>query len=173
MMDSEFAGTLRIKLTPAQQDLLKACLVLEQRAGAVPAAVRITDIADLLGTRLPTVTRGVARLRRMGLLKQQPRGPVHLTGNGRALAGQLRHRHADVLRLLTEVLGVRRQLAASEACLLEHGMSGGTAQRLHDFLLQWDSLPAAQRELMSGAAGPRRAPDFALIGRGCGARRKK
>lgn len=170
-MDSELAGMLRIKLTPAQQDYLKACHVLEQRKGA--AAVRITDLAELLGTRLPTVTRGVARLRRMGLLAQESRRPMRLTSHGRALAEQLLLRHADVLHLLIEVLGVSRQLAEKEGCLLEHGLSGATAQRLHDFLQQWDSLPAIQRDSLRGGAGVRRAMDFSLIGRGCGAMRRR
>jgi len=170
-MDIDLAGKLRIKLTPAQQDYLEACHVLERRTGGAP--VRITDIAELLGTRLPTVTRSVARLRRMGLLEQQTRGPVRLTEAGRAIAGQLLHRHEDVLRLLTEVLGVSCPLAEKEACLLEHGLSGLSAQRLHEFLLRWDSLPAAQRDYLRGTSGPRGATDFSLVGRARGAGRRR
>lgn len=166
-MDIDFAGNLRIKLTPAQQDYLEACCLLEERGGGAPT--RITDIAELLGTRLPTVTRSVARLRRMGLLAQQARGPVRLTEPGRAIARQLRHRHEDVRRLLTEVLGVSQRVADNEACVLEHGLSGLSAQRLHEFLLRWAQLPAAQRDYLRGAAGPREASDFSLVGRARGA----
>jgi DtxR family Mn-dependent transcriptional regulator len=170
-MEIEHTGNLRIKLTPAQQDYLEACYMLEQRVSGGP--VRVTDIAELLGTRLPTVTRSVATLRRIGLVAQEARGPVELTQAGRALAKQLRHRHEDVRRLLTEVLGVGQRIAEHEACVLEHGLSGVSAQRLHEFLLRWDGLPVEQRDYLRGLAGPLRVTEFSLVGRARGAGRRR
>jgi len=170
-MDIDSTGNLRIKLTPAQQDYLEACYMLERRDSSDP--VRVTDIAEMLGTRLPTVTRSMAILRRMGLVTQEARGPVQLTETGRAIAKQLRHRHEDVRRLLTEVLGVSQRVAENEACVLEHGLSGVSAQHLHEFLLRWDKLPAEQRDYLRGLAGPLRVTEFSLVGRARGAGRRR
>ncbi len=175
--------TQRIKLTPAQQDYVEACYLLEQRAAEESAegerraeehgGVRVTDIAHELGTRLPTVTRSMARLKRLGLIRQEARGPVQLTPHGRALAEQLAHRHRDVMRLLTQVLGVDAARAEDEACLLEHGLSGQSAQRLHEFLVRWDSLPNKTRDRLRGAFEPPRVTEFTLVGGAAGAGRRR
>ena len=114
-----------MQLTPAQQDYIEAIYLLaasRDGGSAVQVGVRVSDIAAQLGTKLPTVTRNMARLREVGLIEQQARGPVRLTDTGNALGAQLSHRHQDILQLLTTVLGVNRKVAESEACLLEHGM---------------------------------------------------
>ena len=173
----EYALIARVKLTPAQQDYLEACHVLSTaQAADLPGAtpgVRVTDLAEALGTRLPTVSRSIARLRHMGLIEQRERGPVYLTELGRAIAEQLLHRHEDVTRFLTDVLGVDARVAEDEACVIEHGLSGGTAQRLHEFLDRWDELEPSVRRELAGLAGPMRAESFTLVGRASGAGRRR
>jgi len=155
-----------VNLSPAQQDYLEAVYVLLQRSGGF--GVRVTDIAAELGTRLPTVVRGMARLRAAGLAAQQERGLVQLTPRGLALAAQLLHRHTDVVYLLEQVLGVSAQRAEAEACVIEHGLSGDTAQRLHQFLERWQRLGAAERRALSGRR-PASRGQFTLVGDAAGA----
>lgn len=158
-------------LTAAQQDYIEAILRVElfmpppQRG----QGVRVTDIAAALGCRLPTVVRSLARLREAGLIEQEERGLVHLTSGSRRLAAQLLHRHEDTVALLREVLGVPREQAEAEACLIEHGLSAQTAQRLHEFLVRWEALPAAQRQRLAGKASRLRAAEFTLVGEASGA----
>jgi Mn-dependent DtxR family transcriptional regulator len=153
-----------IQLTAAQQDYLEAVYVLVRRSGE--PGVRITDIAAELGTRPPTVVRCMARLREAGLIAQEERGLVRLTRSGSALAAQLLHRHTDVVYLLQHVLGVPATLAESEACVIEHGLSGDTAQRLHQFLERWERLAPGQRRALT-ARGPSRS-EFTLVGDAAG-----
>lgn len=171
-------------LTAAQQDYLEAILRLEltqralqavdaQKAEPAAAGVRVTDIAAALGCRLPTVVRSLARLREAGLVEQAERGLVHLTLESRRLASQLLHRHEDTVALLAEVLGVPPAQAEAEACLIEHGLSAQTAQRLHEFLIRWEALRPATRARLAGQSRRLRPADFALVGgaSGAGARR--
>ena len=158
-------------LTPAQQDYIEAIYRLASSQGseeAVQTGVRVSDIAAHLGTKLPTVTRNMARLRELGLIEQQARGPVNLTEEGVALGSQLSHRHRDILQLLTSVLGVKQNLAVREACLLEHGMSGETSQRLHQFLLNWQGLDEKSKTSLLGKRKRRGKSEFSLVGPGAG-----
>lgn len=135
---------------------------------AVAYGVRITDIAAELGTKLPTVTRTVGRLKELGLLAQEERGLVRLTPAGAQLGAQLAHRHADVVAFLTDVLGAEAERAEAEACLIEHGLSGETAQRLHIFMERWGELGP---EYQGALAGPRRRVNptqFTLLGDAAG-----
>jgi Mn-dependent DtxR family transcriptional regulator len=154
-----------LQLSAAQQDYLEAVYVLLSRSGT--DCVRVTDIAAELGTRLPTVVRGLARLRSAGLVEQQERGPVSLTPRGAALAAQLLHRHTDVVYLLQHVLGVPAAVAESEACVIEHGLSGDTAQRLHQFLERWQHLSSGERRALSARRASKRG-QFTLVGDAAG-----
>lgn len=153
----------QLQLSAAQQDYLEAVYVLslEDSAGE---GVRVTDIAASLCTRLPTVTRTLARLRAVGLIEQEERGPVFLSELGRKLAAQLAHRHEDVVLLLTDVLGVDPVTAESEACVMEHGLSGETSERLHHFLEAWQQLDPKLRDALREAAGSDAASQFHLLG---------
>jgi Mn-dependent DtxR family transcriptional regulator len=153
-----------LQLSPAQQDYLEAVYVLVQRGGE--PGVRVTDIASELGTKPPTVVRGMARLRELGLIAQQERGLVRLTRSGSALAAQLLHRHTDVVYLLQHVLGVSAARAETEACVIEHGLSGDTAQRLHQFLERWERLAPGQRRALTAKSASR--SEFALVGDAAG-----
>jgi DtxR family Mn-dependent transcriptional regulator len=159
-----------IALSPALEDYVEAIYTLESEGRD---GVRVTDIAAQLGTRLPTVVRSVARLRQLGLADQPERGPVSLTAEGEALARQLAHRHADVVRWLVDILGVEPMRAEADACVLEHGLSAESAQRLHEFLEHWDAQPRRQQHMAHGGRAHRQrkrntAPDFDLIGTAAG-----
>ncbi|MCH7471682.1 metal-dependent transcriptional regulator [bacterium] len=156
-----------IELTPAQQDYLETVYHLTGREAG--PGVRVTDMAAVLGTKPPTVVRSVARLKQLRLLSQEERGRVHLTRHGFRLAAQLSHRHEDVVRFLAEVLGVEPVHAGAEACLIEHGLSGGTAERLHLFLERWDELPKRTRAALGGKGEETQPLEFTLVGRAAGA----
>lgn len=129
-------------LTAVQQDYVEAIYRLEQGHGQ---SVRITDIAAQLGTRLPTVTRTVRRLTELGLVHHPTRQQVHLTVAGRRMAVECVHRHEDLVMFLTDILGVSSRQAEQDACQMEHGMSSGTAQRLHELLEHWQRCDEPSR----------------------------
>ncbi|MCB1187667.1 metal-dependent transcriptional regulator [bacterium] len=151
------------ELSAAQQDYLEAvyALALADEAGE---GVRVTDIAAKLATKLPTVSRTLTRLRSMGLVIQEDRGPVFLSELGQRFAQQLAHRHDDVVFLLVEVLGVPREKAESEACVMEHGLSGETSERLHHWLEAWQKIDDTTRKRLREAAELDGSGAFTLLG---------
>ncbi len=158
----------KTNLTAAQQDYLEAIYRLEESTEGGSSGARITDIAGVLGTRLPTVVRNIGRLKELRLVTQRERGPVILTKQGRRLAGQLAHRHEDVVELLTSVLGVEPGQAETEACFIEHGLSGATSERLHGFLLCWSRLSGDVRRKLTGCKAGDTTGSFTLVGRPTG-----
>lgn len=135
-------------LTASQQDYLEAVhrLLHPQDENSPRKAVRITDIAIALGTRLPTVTRTVARLTERGLFRHEPRQGVRLTMRGERLASAFVHRHEDLLRFFVLILGLDQETAERDTCQIEHGLSEMSAQRLHEFLEYVDRLTDDAKE---------------------------
>ncbi len=129
-------------LTPVMEDYLETVLRLQEATGSC----RVSDIAAELGTRLPTVTRTVAKLTELGFLHHEDRKAVSLTARGRKLALDVLHRHTDLVTLFTRVLGLPPDLAETDTCQIEHGLSAPTAQRLHEFLLWYETLPRELRD---------------------------
>lgn len=132
-------------LTPAQEDYVEVIFRLEQ-SGHDP--VRVTDIADELGTRLPTVSRTVQKLAELGLVLHDRRRSVRLSARGKRMAQDLVHRHNDLVAFFRIVLGLDHREAEQNACRLEHGLSGRAAQRLHEFLEYVKELPNADRVVL-------------------------
>ena len=123
-------------LSTAQEDYIET--VFNLASGM--EKVRVTDIADRLGVRMPAVTRAVQSLDNLGLVERDDDRGITLTLTGQKLAGALVHRHSDLVYFLTEVLGVDESIAESDTCQMEHGISPETAQSLHEFLKEYTRL---------------------------------
>lgn len=130
-------------LTPTQEDYLEAIYNISRVRGDV----RVTELAVLLGCRLPTVTRTLKKMVELGLLVHESRKAIRLSRQGRLTAEQLAGRHLDLGRFLTQVLGLSPGHADRDACRLEHGLSPLAAERLRGWLSHLDSLTPAVREL--------------------------
>lgn len=134
-------------LSAAEQDYLEIVYRLESDMG--PGAVRISDIANQLQTRLPTVSRTIKRLAQRGLVTHKPRQPVGLTPEGNRIAGEIVHRHDDLVKFFTRILGLQPDEAESVACQIEHGFSPQASQRLHEFLLHVKTLHPDQATILT------------------------
>lgn len=137
------------QLSTALEDYLETILRLEDARGEV----RVSNIAERLGVRLPPVTRAVQALDRQGYVIHEARREVRLTEKGRRMAAALSHRHEDVAYFLTEVLGVPPSVAEADTCQVEHGISAETAQRLHEFLEHYQALDSAARQRLRPDGG--------------------
>lgn len=151
-------------LTATQEDYLEAIYRIAHSDGDV----RVTELASRLGCKLPTVTRTIKKLVQIGVVAHESRGTVNLTRSGRAAAEHLLHRHEDLVRFLSSVLGLPSELAESNACQLEHGMSPLAAQRLHQWLLHLDRLEQEGRQGMLQFPGREgdEVPDFSSLPKG-------
>lgn len=80
-------------------------------------------LADWLGVSRPTVTIGIRRMVRDGLVTLNDKKAIELTEAGRARAAAIVRRHRIMERWLTEGLGLDWVSADEEAARLEHAVS--------------------------------------------------
>ncbi|MBD3403072.1 MarR family transcriptional regulator [candidate division GN15 bacterium] len=133
-------------LTAAQQDYVEVIYRLELERGDEP--VRISDIAERLGTRLPTVTRTVQKLTAAKVVRHDSRKEVTLTEKGRQIGREIVHRHDDLVKFFVQVLGLSEAEAERDTCQIEHGLSGKASQRLHEFLVYLRELGEDERLIL-------------------------
>lgn len=106
--------------------------VLELEEEDIPALrARLTE---RLGLSAPSVSEGVARLEKDGLVQLADDRTVHLTETGRSLATDVLRKHRLAERLLVDVLGVEHEHVHEEACRWEHVISDRVAEKLEAFL---------------------------------------
>ncbi len=97
---------------------LETIYVLYQRK----PEVRSIDVAEEMGFSKPSVSRGVSILKRDGYLTVDDNGYLELTDSGVDLAKKIYERHTVLTDFLTR-LGVTPQVAAADACKIEHVIS--------------------------------------------------
>ena len=114
------------------EDYLEAILVQEIRHDS--DKVRSTDIARHLGVSRPSVSRAMSILKAEGYVEMETYGDVRLTAKGRAVAEEVYDRHRMLTRFLRDILGVDREIAEHDACLIEHDISSQSMQKLTEFI---------------------------------------
>lgn len=109
------------RATEIAQDYVEAIADLTASQGEA----RVTDLARRLGVTHVTVNRTLARLQRVGYVNTQPYRAIFLTGAGRKLAEESKHRHKTVLAFL-QSLGIPDHVAEMDAEGIEHHVSAVT-----------------------------------------------
>ena len=84
--------------------------------------VRAIDLAAALGYARPTVSVMLRDLRRDGFIDRLGDDSLLLTEKGRAVAERIYERHCVLTDMLV-ALGVGREIAAADACKIEHDIS--------------------------------------------------
>ena len=87
--------------------------------------VRSVDVAESMGYSKPCVSRAVGLLKQGGYLVMEKDGSLTLTDSGREIAQKVFERHTILTNLLTR-LGVSPEIAAEDACKMEHVISDET-----------------------------------------------
>ena len=114
-------------LTSSMEDYLEAVLILHQKLGSV----RGVDIAVHLGVTKPSVSRAVKELSKFGHIIKNTDGTLSLTDSGLQIATQIYEKHQFFTRQLIEA-GVPKDIAAQDACRLEHVISEQSFQKLKE-----------------------------------------
>lgn len=107
------------------EDYLEAILVLKNRLGMV----RSIDIVNELNYSKPSVSVAMKNLRENGYISVDGDGHITLEPPGMAIASRIYGRH----KLLTQffiALGVDPDIAAKDACKVEHDLSEETFQKI-------------------------------------------
>lgn len=113
------------------EDYLESILVLQKRLGQV----RSIDIVNELGYSKPSVSIAMKKLRENGYVTMAGDGTITLNPTGLEIANRVYGRHTTITRLFT-LLGVSPDIAAEDACKVEHDLSNETFQRIREFVEQ-------------------------------------
>jgi len=117
-------------LSPSMEDYLKIIHALTADSGTA----RVSEIAERMHVRRPSVSKAIRRLSESGHVVHAPYGGVALTARGEAVARRVHRAHEVVREFLVSVLGVDRERAAREAEQLEHAFEGDSIERLARWL---------------------------------------
>lgn len=114
-------------LTSSMEDYLEAVFMLQKQNGYV----RCVDVAEHLGVKKPSVSRAVKELSKSGHVVKKADGTLSLTELGLQLAEQIYEKHQFFTRQLIEA-GVPHDIAAQDACRLEHVISETSFAKLKE-----------------------------------------
>ncbi len=107
-----------MSVNESAENYLETILIL----GKQHPAVRSVDIANELGFRKSSVSVAMKNLRKNGHITVDDAGFILLTPSGREIAEMIYERHQLLSCLLTD-LGVPAEIAAEDACKIEHVIS--------------------------------------------------
>lgn len=112
------------------ENYLETILSLHESQGLV----RSIDIANHLHFSKPSVSVAMKKLRESGYIEMDKEGFISLLPAGEEIAQRIYERH----KLLTQFfihLGVSPEIAAADACKIEHDLSEETFQKIKEHAL--------------------------------------
>ncbi|PWJ47767.1 metal-dependent transcriptional regulator [Faecalicatena contorta] len=107
-----------MKTNESAENYLETILILSK---AHPT-VRSIDVAEELGFKKSSVSVAMKNLREKNHITVSKEGFITLTDAGRAIAEMIYERHELITKWLVQ-LGVDKEIAADDACKLEHVIS--------------------------------------------------
>ena len=107
-----------MKIQESAENYLETILVLQRRKGAV----RSVDIANELEFSKPSVSIAMRNLRENGYIRVDENGFITLLPAGQEIAERIYERHTLLSGWLI-ALGVSPEVAAEDACRIEHVIS--------------------------------------------------
>ena len=91
--------------------------------------VRAIDIGEEMGYSKPSVSRAVGLLKQGGYVVGNVDGHLTLTESGREIAEKIFERHTLITKFLTAI-GVDEEIAAQDACKIEHVISDASFEAI-------------------------------------------
>lgn len=107
-----------MQIHQSAEDYLEKILMLHEKLGYA----RSVDIANELKVTKPSVSVAMKRLRENDYIEMDANGLITLTPKGKAIADRIYDRH-KVLSAFFRELGVDEEIAAADACKVEHVIS--------------------------------------------------
>ncbi len=116
---------MAMEIRQSAEDYLEAILMIKEKKGYV----RSIDVANQLNVSKPSVSYATKRLRENGYITFNEDGMISLTESGMEIADKIYTRH-KVLTDIFKSLGVDDEIAAEDACKIEHDLSPETFDAL-------------------------------------------
>jgi len=112
---------IKHKSDESLEDYLETILLLKNKL----ANVRSIDIVNELEYTKPSVSIAMKKLREMNLIVMDENNYITLTEEGKSRAEKVLERHTIITELLVSI-GVAPEVAAEDACRIEHDISEET-----------------------------------------------
>ena len=110
-----------MQLQESGQMYLETILILSKKSNSV----RSIDKSEYMSFSKPSVSRAVNLLKDGGYILISKEGYITLTDLGREIAEKIYERHTILTKCLV-ALGVSEEIAAEDACKIEHDISDET-----------------------------------------------
>ena len=114
-----------MKIHESAENYLEAILMVKEEKGAV----RSIDIVRHMDFSKPSVSRAMSLLRENGYITMDRDGFIELTPSGYEIAARIYERHQLLTQWLVR-LGVTPEVAAADACKIEHDLSDETFEKI-------------------------------------------
>ena len=111
------------------EDYLEAILMIKKRSGNV----RSIDVARELSFSKPSVSVAMKNLKTSNYITFDENGFINLTEAGQEIADKIYERHTFLTNWLTS-LGVDPEVAAEDACKMEHAISSESFSAIKKFV---------------------------------------
>lgn len=105
-------------INESAENYLETILILSRQL----PVVRSVDIANELGFKKSSISIAMKNLREKNYITVTDAGFIYLTDTGREIADMIYERH-ELLSSWLERLGVPKEIAAEDACKIEHVIS--------------------------------------------------
>jgi DtxR family Mn-dependent transcriptional regulator len=122
-------STETVELTKALEMYVKVAYELEEELGTAT----VSDMAERLGVKAPSVTAALQKLDGMGMVKYRRYQNVKLTRVGKTVAKKLHNRNKTLTDFLL-MIGVDEKIASTDACEIEHVVNPKTIEKLAEYL---------------------------------------
>ena len=117
-----------MNLLESGEDYLEAILMLSTKQKDVHAI----DVANELNFSKPSVSIALKKLKEGGYIDIDEHNHLHLTDSGMEVAQKIYERHILLTQILIE-LGVDSEVAAKDACKLEHDLTTQSFQAIKNY----------------------------------------
>lgn len=115
-MSNKESSELSKRIGRSGEDYLEAIGHLCHKNGSA----QVSDIAQMLNVKKPSVTAAMRKLADLGLIEYHQYSPIILTAEGQRYAERVIYSHTILLRFMTEVAGLPPERADVAACSMEH-----------------------------------------------------
>ena len=123
--------------TASMEDYLEAIANL----GEGREVVRVKQISEMLGVKMPSVTSALKKLSERELVEHERYGHIKLTPEGDKVARDVIRRHKALTRFFAQALGINKETAEEDACKIEHVISSLSMERLAKFVEFIEACP--------------------------------
>lgn len=132
----------KIELTSSLEDYLEAIYLLEMKN----KVARITDIANHLNVKKPSVTSSLKVLAEKDLINYEPYKFITLKEKGLILAKRILSKHNILSIFCKEILLIDSEEAEDIGCRMEHFISCETLQKFKNLINFFDQNPTIKEK---------------------------